>query len=62
MRNANIVLTQPMIEAALWENDRDTVSNLIRVYVQRLRAKLSPNGEPALIHTVRGADYRMIAG
>ena len=61
MRNAGIMLTQPMIENALWETDRDTCSNLIRVYVQRLRAKLSPSGEPPLIETIRGAGYRMNA-
>ena len=61
MQNAGNVLTQTMIEAALWEQDRDTVSNLIRVYVRRLRTKLSPNGEPALIHTIRGAGYRVSA-
>ena len=58
MRNAGLLLTRPMIEAALWERDRDTASNLIEVYVRRLRAKLSPRGEPPLIHTVRGAGYR----
>ena len=58
MRNAGLLLTRPMIEAALWERDRDTASNLIEVYVRRLRAKLSPHGEPPLIHTVRGAGYR----
>ncbi len=58
MRNAGLLLTRPMIEAALWERDRDTASNLIEVYVRRLRAKLSPSAEPQLIHTVRGAGYR----
>ncbi|MEA2784382.1 MAG: two-component system, OmpR family, copper resistance phosphate regulon response regulator CusR [Candidatus Eremiobacteraeota bacterium] len=58
MRNAGRLLTRPMIEAVLWEPDREITSNLIEVYVGRLRAKLSPNGEPALIHTVRGSGYR----
>jgi len=58
MRNAGLLLTRPMIEGALWERDRDTASNLIEVYVRRLRGKLSPHGEPPLIHTVRGAGYR----
>ena len=58
MRNAGLLLTRTMIEAALWERDRDTASNLIEVYVRRLRAKLSPDGETSLIHTVRGAGYR----
>ncbi len=58
MRNAGLLLTRTMIEAALWERDRDTASNLIEVYVRRLRAKLSPCGEPPLIATVRGSGYR----
>lgn len=58
MRNAGILVTRTMLEDALWENTRETASNLIEVYVRRLRSKLSPNGEPSLITTVRGAGYR----
>jgi two-component system OmpR family response regulator len=58
MRNAGRLVTRPMLEDALWERDRDTESNVIEVYVRRLRLKLSASGEPPLIHTVRGAGYR----
>lgn len=58
MRNCGLLLTRNMLENALWENDRETTSNVIEVYVRRLRTKLSPGGEPELIHTVRGAGYR----
>ncbi|MBC5800794.1 MAG: response regulator transcription factor [Candidatus Eremiobacteraeota bacterium] len=58
MRNSGLLITRPMLEDALWESDRDTASNIIEVYVRRLRNKLSPHGEPPLIHTVRGAGYR----
>lgn len=58
MRNSGLLITRPMLEDALWERDRDTASNLIEVYVRRLRSKLSPSGEPPLIHTVRGSGYR----
>ncbi len=58
MRNVGLLVTRTMIEGALWERDRETVSNLIEVYVRRLRAKLSPAGEPQLITTVRGSGYR----
>jgi two-component system, OmpR family, response regulator len=58
MRNAGLVVTRPMLEDALWERDRDTESNVIEVYIRRLRLKLSADGEPQLIHTVRGAGYR----
>lgn len=58
MRNAGLLITRPMLENALWERDRETVSNLIEVYVRRLRAKLGVAGGTELIHTVRGAGYR----
>jgi two-component system, OmpR family, response regulator len=58
MRNAGLLVTREMLEDALWERDRDTESNVIAVYVRRLRVKLSPAGEPPLLHTVRGAGYR----
>jgi DNA-binding response OmpR family regulator len=58
MLNAGLLITRPMIEDALWERNRETESNLIEVYVRRLRNKLSPRGEPQLIHTIRGAGYR----
>ena len=58
MRNAGLLVTRPMLEAALWERDRESGSNLIEVYVRRLRTKLSPGGQPPLIHTIRGAGYR----
>ncbi|MDQ2858398.1 MAG: response regulator transcription factor [Candidatus Eremiobacteraeota bacterium] len=58
MRNAGLLLTQRMIEDAVWERDSENVSNVIAVYVRRLRAKLSAAGEAPLIATVRGAGYR----
>lgn len=58
MRNAGLLLTRQMLENALWESGRETTSNVIEVYVRRLRTKLSPDGESELIHTVRGSGYR----
>lgn len=58
MRNAGLLVTREMLENALWERERSIESNVIAVYVRRLRVKLSPGGEPPLLHTVRGAGYR----
>jgi two-component system copper resistance phosphate regulon response regulator CusR len=59
LRNVDRVLTRAMIEDALWSDTRDSgTSNIIDVYIGRLRAKLSIDGEPQLIHTVRGRGYR----
>jgi two-component system OmpR family response regulator len=59
MRNAGLLLTRKMLEDALWERDRETASNVIDVYVRRLRRKLSEDGESPLISTVRGVGYRL---
>ena len=62
MRNPGRLLTQRMIEDAVWENDSDNVSNVIAVYVRRLRTRLSEAGGPPLIHTLRGVGYRFGTG
>ncbi len=58
MRNAGRLITRSMIEDALFERESETTSNVVEVYVSRLRAKLTTNREPQLLHTVRGAGYR----
>jgi DNA-binding response OmpR family regulator len=58
MRNAGLLLTRSMIEDALFERESETTSNVVEVYVSRLRAKLTARHEPQLLHTIRGAGYR----
>lgn len=58
MRNAGLVVTRQMIEGALWLDESLATSNVIDVYVRRLRTKLEFDGRPQLLHTVRGAGYR----
>lgn len=58
MRNAGLLLTRAMIEDALFERESETTSNVVEVYVSRLRAKLTARHEPQLLHTIRGAGYR----
>jgi DNA-binding response OmpR family regulator len=58
MRNAGRLVTRAMIEDALFERESETTSNVVEVYVSRLRAKLTAGREPQLLHTVRGAGYR----
>ena len=55
------VVTKPRILEAVWGTDKDPLTNVVEVYVGRLRTKLSPNGEADLIRTVRGRGYRMSA-
>ncbi len=58
MRNAGRLVERRMIEDALFERESETTSNVVDVYVSRLRSKLTVGGEPQLLHTVRGAGYR----
>jgi DNA-binding response OmpR family regulator len=59
MRHSGQVVTRRMIEDALWERERDSgASNVIDVFIRRLRAKLTQGEETPLIHTVRGEGYR----
>ncbi|HEU4585733.1 MAG TPA: response regulator transcription factor [Gemmatimonadaceae bacterium] len=61
MRNAGRVLTREQISEHAWDANYDPFSNVIDVYVARLRRKVDASGEPALIDTVRGAGYRLAA-
>jgi DNA-binding response OmpR family regulator len=41
----------------VWDDSYDPLSNVIDVYVQRLRRKLALGGADTLIKTRRGAGY-----
>lgn len=58
MRNSGRLVTRAMIEDGLFERESETTSNVVEVYVSRLRAKLTTGRERQLLHTVRGAGYR----
>jgi DNA-binding response OmpR family regulator len=58
MRNAGQVVTRQMITDVVWGFDTAVASNVIDVYVRRLRTKLEPRGSRRLLHTVRGLGYR----
>jgi two-component system, OmpR family, response regulator MprA len=51
------VLTREIILDRVWGLDFEGSSNVMEVYVGYLRAKLEAEGEPRLIHTVRGVGY-----
>ena len=59
MRNTGRVLTRPMIAEHVWGLDFDRESNIVDVYVGYLRRKIDADGEPRLLHTVRGAGYTL---
>jgi two-component system response regulator MprA len=59
MRRPRQVLTRDIIMERVWGLDFEGSSNVMEVYIGYLRAKLEADGEPRLIHTVRGVGYVM---
>jgi two-component system, OmpR family, response regulator MprA len=51
------VLTRSTILERVWDYDFGRDSNVLEVYVGYLRRKLEIEGEPRVIHTVRGVGY-----
>ena len=57
MRNQDQVLTRTMISEHVWDEQFDSLSNIIDVYIRRLRRKIDENYTPRLLHTIRGSGY-----
>lgn len=53
------VVTRTMLLEEVWDYHFDPGTNVIDVHVSRLRKKLDDGGAPSLLHTVRGAGYRL---
>jgi DNA-binding response OmpR family regulator len=59
MRHPNMVVTRTMLEENVWDYDFDGISNIIDVYIRRLRRKIDEGETESLIQTLRGAGYRL---
>jgi len=59
MRRPNAVVTRTMLGESVWDYEFDGLSNIIDVYIRRLRQKIDRDGQPSLIQTIRGAGYRL---
>lgn len=55
------LFSRERILANVWGVNEDPLTNVVDVYIRRLRAKIDEAGEPPLIHTVRGLGYRLEA-
>ena len=58
-RRAGEVVTRAEIAEHVWDEKFDPFSNLIEVYIQRLRRKVDDEHSHKLIHTLRGEGYRL---
>lgn len=59
LRHQGEVVTRTMLLEGVWDYHFDPGTNVIDVHISRLRRKIDEDGEPPLIHTVRGAGYRL---
>jgi len=59
MRSPGRVLTRVQICEQVWDYDFDPGTNLVEVYIQRLRKKVDADAPVKLIETIRGVGYRI---
>ena len=59
MRHAGQVVTRTMLLEHVWDYHFDPQTNVIDVHISRLRAKIDKDYDLPLLHTVRGAGYRL---
>ena len=59
MRNRDQVVTRTMLLENVWDYHFDPQTNVIDVHISRLRRKVDKGFDQTLIHTVRGAGYKL---
>jgi len=61
IRHPDHLISREMAEEHLWSNDQVVTSNVVDVYIRRLRRKIDDPYQVKLLETVRGAGYRLRA-
>ena len=59
VRHAGEVVDRAAITAHVWDENHDPFTNVLEVLVRRLRRKIDDGYDVKLIHTLRGAGYRL---
>jgi two-component system OmpR family response regulator len=59
LRHVDQVVTRTMLLEGVWDYHFDPGTNVIDVHISRLRKKLDEGSARPLLHTVRGAGYRL---
>lgn len=62
MTKPGAVYSREKILSAVWGEASDPLTNIVDVYIGKLRRKIDADAAPALIETVRGRGYRLAAG
>jgi DNA-binding response OmpR family regulator len=60
LRHPNQILTREMFEAHVWDFDFVSGSNVVDVYIRRLRRKIDDPYPLKVLETVRGIGYRLV--
>jgi two-component system, OmpR family, response regulator len=61
MRHHGQVVTRTMLLEQVWDYHFDPQTNVVDVHISRLRAKIDRDFDRPLLHTVRGAGYKLSA-
>jgi DNA-binding response OmpR family regulator len=59
IKNKNRILSRSTITEQVWKHNFDPESNIIDVYIKRLRSKIEIDDSQQLIQSIRGVGYRM---
>jgi DNA-binding response OmpR family regulator len=60
MQNPGRVLSRTMIAEKVWDSYFDSDTNLLDVYMRRLRMKLETSADKPWFKTLRGVGYQLI--
>jgi DNA-binding response OmpR family regulator len=59
IRHRDQVVDRAAISAHVWDENHDPFTNVLEVLVRRLRRKIDDGFDVKIIHTLRGAGYRL---
>jgi DNA-binding response OmpR family regulator len=59
LRRQGVTVTREMLARDLWQDEQTLMTNVIDVFINRLRRKLDEPGRASLIQTIRGSGYRV---
>jgi two-component system copper resistance phosphate regulon response regulator CusR/two-component system response regulator QseB len=60
LQNPGRILTRTLISEKIWESHYDVDTNLLDVYMSKLRGKLEGDSAKSLFRTVRGVGYQLL--
>lgn len=59
LRHQESLISSENINENIWNLDESTASNIVNVYIYRLRNKIDKNEDVKLLHTIRGLGYKI---